>query len=111
MTVIDIASHKAVRTIAVGKRPYAVALTAGRGFVTDQYSGTVSVFDIASGAIQKVLDACDHPEGIEADADGAHVFVACWGDNIVLKIDAKTLQILSKAAVGDGPRAFGKFIR
>lgn len=111
VTVIDVAAHKAVRTIAVGKRPYAVALTGGRGFVTDQYGGSVSVFDVQSGKVEKAIDACDHPEGIEADAAGAFVYVACWGDNIVLKIDAKTLQILGKASVGNGPRAFGKFLR
>lgn len=111
VTVVDIAAHKVVQTIAVGKRPYAVALAAGRGFVTDQYGGTVTVFDVKSGTKEKAIDACDHPEGIEADTAGAHVYVACWGDNIVLKIDAKTLRILAKGKVGNGPRAFGKFLR
>ena len=111
VSVIDIASQKVVRTIKVGQRPYAIALAAGRGFVTDQYTGTVTVFKAATGAVERTLEACDHPEGIEASADESNLYVACWGDNIVLKIDAKTLQIMAKASVGDGPRSFGKFLR
>jgi YVTN family beta-propeller protein len=111
VTVIDIAAQRVLHTIKVGNRPYAVALAAGRGFVTDQYAGTVTVFEVATGGVERSFEACDHPEGIEADAARAFVYVACWGDNNVLKIDAKTLQIIAKASVGDGPRAFGKFLR
>lgn len=111
VTVIDIAARKAVATVKVGRRPYAVALAAGRGFVTDQYSGTVSIFDTDSLAPVATIDACDHPEGIEADGAGNAVFVACWGDNIVMRLDPRTLAVTGKAKVGDGPRAFGRFLR
>ena len=111
VTVIDIAARKATTTIKSGHRPYAVALALGKGFVTGQYSGTVDVFDAGTMQPVKVIEACDHPEGIEADGLEAFVYVACWGDNIVLKIDAQSLAIVAKATVGDGPRAFGKFLR
>ena len=111
VSVIDIASRKLTATIKTGHRPYAVALAAGRGFVTGQYSGTIDVFEVATGQPVKAIDACDHPEGIEADTTGNYIYAACWGDNIILKIDAHSLQIMAKAAVGDGPRAFGKFLR
>jgi hypothetical protein len=39
-----------------GLPPYAVALAKGRGFVTDQYDGTVSVFDLTSLAAVKRID-------------------------------------------------------
>ena len=111
VTVIDIKAVKVIGTIKSGHRPYAVALAKGKGFVTGQYSGTVDVFDAATLAPLSKIDACDHPEGIETDAAGAFVYVACWGDNILLKIDAESLKITGKAEVGDGPRAFGKFLR
>ncbi len=113
VSAIDIGSQKNVAgSIKVGHRPYAVGLAGGRGFATDQGVGTISVFDIATRHPVKTIEACDHPEGIEADApDGSAIYVACWGDNIVLKIDVKSLQILAKIPVGDGPRAFGKFLR
>jgi YVTN family beta-propeller protein len=111
VTVIDIAARNAVATVKSGHRPYAVALAHGRGFVTGQYSGTIDVFDTKTLQPLSAIEACDHPEGIEADATGANVYVACWGDNVLLKIDAEGLKILGKAATGDGPRAFGKFLR
>lgn len=111
VSVIDLAERKVVGTVKTGRRPYAVALAQGKGFVTDQYVGTVTVFDTSTLQPIKTIDACDHPEGIEADAAGANVYVACWGDNLVLKIDAASLQITGKAEVGDGPRAFGRFLR
>src|SRR3712207_8566753 len=45
---IDLAERKVVATVPVGDRPYAVALAGGRGFVTDQYASTVTVFDAAT---------------------------------------------------------------
>ena len=111
VSVIDIAARKVVGTVKAGHKPYAVALAKGKGFVTGQYSGTVEVFDATSLAPVATIEACDHPEGIEADGKGETVYVACWGDNIMLKIDAGSLKITGKADVGDGPRAFGKFLR
>lgn len=109
VTVIDIARRTAAGTIKTGLRPYAVALSGRQGFVTDQYGGTVTVFDTLTRGTLKTIEACDHPEGI--DAQGGAVYVACWGDNVLLKIDAATLTVTGKVAVGDGPRAFGRFLR
>lgn len=109
VSVIDIPERKVVGTVKSGRRPYAVALSNGKGFVTDQYAGTITVFDAATLKALKTIEACDHPEGIEAK-DGA-VYVACWGDNLLLKIDASRLETTGKAEVGDGPRAFGLFLR
>lgn len=111
VSIIDLAGRKVIGTVKTGRRPYAVALAQGKGFVTDQYIGTVTVFDTATLQPLKTIEACDHPEGIEADAAGLQVYVACWGDNLLLKIDAKSLEITGKAEVGDGPRAFGRFLR
>ena len=83
VTVIEIATRKVVGRVAAGRRPYAVALAQGRGFVTDQYGGTVTVFDQSTLQPIKQIEACDHPEGIEPDADGANVYVACWGDDVL----------------------------
>jgi DNA-binding beta-propeller fold protein YncE len=53
----------------------------------------------------------DHPEGIAAGPGGVDVYVACWFDNVLQRIDAQTLTITGEADVGDGPRAFGLFLR
>lgn len=111
VSVVDLATRALVGTVKVGHRPYAIAFAGGRGFATDQGIGTITVFDPVNRQPVQTIEACDHPEGIEASADQAHVYVACWGDNVMLKIDAKTLDIAGRIAVGDGPRAFGKFLR
>lgn len=109
VSIVDIEGRKTTGTVKSGRRPYAVALSNGKGFVTDQYAGTITVFDTATLKAVKTIEACDHPEGIEAQ--GGAVYVACWGDNLLLKIDAVSLQISGRAEVGDGPRAFGLFLR
>ena len=77
VSVIDIPARKVIATVAVGRRPYGVALAGGRAFVTDQYAGTVSVFDTATFAVAGKVDVGAYPEGIETSADGRHVLVAC----------------------------------
>lgn len=111
VTVIDLNTRKAAGTIKAGHRPYAIAFAQGLGFSTDQGVGTVTVFDPSRLTAVKTIEACDHPEGIEASNDGMAVFVACWGDNVLLQLDARTFEITGKAATGDGPRAFGAFLR
>ncbi len=71
----------------------------------------MTVFDVATLLQLKTIEACDHPEGIEASVADGVVYAACWGDNVLLKIDPKSLEIKGKATTGDGPRAFGKFLR
>ncbi|MDA9464949.1 YVTN family beta-propeller repeat protein [Bradyrhizobium sp. CCBAU 53415] len=109
--VIDIAEGREVARVPVGMRPYAVALAQGRGFVTDQYGGTVSVFDLASLKPIKRINVGDYPEGINATADGKRVVVACWESNVLDVIDAAELKVISEIKTGDGPRAFGAFLR
>ena len=98
-------------TVKVGRRPYAVALAQGKAFVTDQYGGTVSVIDLSTYKVVKAIPVGEYPEGIQADPDERYVYVACWSDNTFERIDAATLEVTGKAAVGDGPRAFGAFLR
>ncbi|MEL7049084.1 MAG: hypothetical protein AAFO75_09030, partial [Pseudomonadota bacterium] len=50
------------------------------------------------------------PEGIGADPAGRYVYVACWDDNTVQKIDVTTLEVVATTTVRDGPRAFGHFL-
>jgi YVTN family beta-propeller protein len=111
VTVIDIPARKVIGHVPTGRRPYVVALADGRGFSTDQYGGSVTVFDLATLAPIKKIRACDHPEGIEADSSDSNVYVSCWGDDVLLRLDPTALKLTGKAAVGDGPRAFGKFLR
>ena len=61
----------------------AVALAKGRGFSTDQYGGTVSVFELSTLQPVKRISVGDYPEGIETSADGNNVYVVNWFSNEV----------------------------
>ncbi len=111
VSVIDLAAAREVGRVKTGQRPYVIALTGERGFVTDQYSGTVTVFDPATLAPVTRIEVGDHPEGIAATADGRSVIVANWGSNTLSVIDARTLTVTREIKTDNSPRAFGDFLR
>jgi YVTN family beta-propeller protein len=97
--------------VKVGLRPYAVALASGCGFVTDQYDGTVSVFDLATLKPVRRINVGDYPEGIAATGDARRIIAANWESNTLSIIDAEKLAVMGVVKVGDGPRTFGAFLR
>lgn len=111
VTVIDLQKGTVVATVPVGRRPYAVALTATHAFVTDQYAATVSVVELASHKRVHTINVGDYPEGIASDPGQGVVYVACWDSDVLQRIDAKTFKVTGEVAVGQGPRAFGPFLR
>ncbi|MET0258332.1 MAG: YncE family protein [Methylobacterium sp.] len=111
VSVIDVVARREIGRIRTGERPYVVALAGGRGFVTDQYSNTVTVFGLGDLKGVGSIDVEDHPEGIAASQDGKTLYVANWGDNALSVIDVETLKVTGRIAVPDGPRAFGDFLR
>ena len=110
VSVVDVASLTILASVPVGDRPYATATASGQVFATDQHGATVSVFDAETFAPTGTVDVGEYPEGIAAAGDGRALYVVNWFDNTLMKIDAVTLQRVGEVTVGDGPRAFGKFV-
>jgi YVTN family beta-propeller protein len=110
VSVLDLAAGREIGRVPTGRRPYVIALSGGRGFVTDQYAGSVTAFDLETLKPLGDVDVGDHPEGIAADADGRLV-VANWGDNTLSVLDGGTLKVLKTIPTGNGPRSFGAFLR
>lgn len=111
VSAIDVGAGRETGRVATGQRPYVIALAADKGFVTDQYSNTVTVFDPATLKAVAAIDVGDHPEGIAATRDGKTIVVANWGDNALSLIDPVSLAVTGTVETGDGPRAFGDFLR
>lgn len=111
VSAIDVIGRREIGRVKTGERPYVVALAGGRGFVTDQYSNTVTAFGLDDLKPIGAVDVDDHPEGIAASKDGKTLYVANWGGNTLSLIDAATLKVTGSIAVPDGPRAFGDFLR
>ncbi|MGH1572266.1 YncE family protein [Methylobacterium sp. P31] len=110
VSVIDLAAGREIGRVPTGRRPYVIALAQGRGFVTDQYAGSVTAFDLATLKPIADVDVGDHPEGIAAGGDG-RLYVANWGDNTLSVLDAHSLKIMATIPTGNGPRSFGTFLR
>ena len=69
------------------------------------------MFDATTLETIKTIEVGDTPEGIAADPAGRFVYVACWFANTLERIDATTLEVTASGSTGDGPRAFGAFLR
>lgn len=111
VSVIDVPGRHEIGRVTTGERPYVIALAGPRGFVTDQYSGTVTVFNLKTLTNVAAIEVGDHPEGIAASRDGRTLTVANWGSNTLSLIDATTLKVTGEIKVPDGPRSFGDFLR
>ena len=111
VSIVDIAGRRQVGRVAVGKRPYVVALAGGKGFVTDQYEGKVAVFDLATGSQITRIAVGDYPDGIQASFDGREVYVVNWESDTLSVLDVANLKVVATIEVGDSPRAFGTFLR
>lgn len=110
VTAVDPISGLVLGHAATRERPYAVAFAGGRGFVTNQYDDSVSVFDAVTFAAIATIDTGEYPEGIDTTADGRQIVVANWFSNSITVIDPLTLEVVGEIATGDGPRAFGHFL-
>lgn len=110
VTAVDPASGTVLGKAKTRERPYSLAFAEGRGFVTNQYDDTVSVFDATTYAPVAVIDVGGYPEGIDTTGDGLRVAVANWDSNTLSVIDARTLKVVGEVGTGDGPRAFGLFL-
>src|SRR5438105_2664755 len=88
---------KQVRYVKVGSYPYGAAITRdGRGLISNESDGTVSVIDLKAGT--KVKDIAvgahlTHPEGIVADRRADRAYVAVAGEDRVAVIDTKTMTL------------------
>jgi len=73
--------------------PNDVAVAGGRAFVTNEASGTVSVFDVASRTLLRRLDAGPKPHHAASDPSGRYVVYGVYGTNEIGIIDARTETI------------------
>ena len=89
VSVIDLALLRVVATVPVGRAPAGVVAVsrAGRVFVSNPDDRSVSVIDMRSQTVVATLAHLGEgsgPVGIDASADGGHLFVADWFNNRLL---------------------------
>ncbi|NEY91550.1 YncE family protein [Tabrizicola oligotrophica] len=92
-------------SIAVGDHPAHVVTDrdGGRAFVTNAGDDTVSVVDLAAGAVVASIPTGDYPHGLRLSPDGASLLVANVQDGTVSLIDVASLAELARIPVGTTP--------
>ncbi|MDF3145677.1 MULTISPECIES: beta-N-acetylglucosaminidase domain-containing protein [unclassified Streptomyces] len=93
------------KDIAVGNNPGEVVVSAdGRtAYAANQGSNTVSVIDVAGGAVTATVAVGKVPAGLALTPDGGTLWVANYTDGTVQSIDTGTLRTGTPVPVGDGP--------
>src|SRR3954447_2194272 len=106
--VIDIKTSRS-KLVATGAYPSGVAFDhRGRAFVSNEYDGTVTVFDPKTSRVLKTIaglggpegDRNSHPEGMTADPLRNLVYVAVTNRDRVATIDANKLTVTRQVSVG-----------
>ncbi len=84
-------------------RGIAIAPDGRFAFVTNVISSTVTVVDLASAAVVKVIPVGTMPTSVVFRADGKYAYVSCQGNASIFVIDAQAQEIVQSIVVGSNP--------
>ena len=130
ISVIDTASGKTIRHIAIGKNPEFVRVYGNKAFITfepssksgpppkkgsetnkdedsDKIPGRIAIVDLKLGKVIKEIIGKPETEGLEFSKDGKNLIVTNESDNSLTVHDMKTGKLLKSIAVssfGERPR-------
>jgi YVTN family beta-propeller protein len=108
-TVIDVASRKAIGTVALPGRPeFPQGDDKGTVFVNIEDKNSLVRLDAKAQKVTATwpLPGCESPSGLAFDKDGGRLFSVCDGKKMAVT-DSHTGKSLGMPAVGDGPDAAG----
>lgn len=75
------------------------------GYITqNNAAGTVTVFDIATGAVTTTITVGANPQGLAISPDGGYVYVCNSGSNSVSVIDTATNTVSTTVTVASSPK-------
>jgi YVTN family beta-propeller protein len=96
ITIIDIASKKAIGTIdakVLGANRLKFTPDGKRVLITSLRNGDLFIYDVASHKELKRVSTGHGAAGILVDDDGSRAFIGCTADNYVAVVDLKTLEV------------------
>ena len=105
VTVIDVFAFNAIKTIAVGNAPSALAANPRKNeiYVANTESNNVSVINAETNAVVSTIGVHRAPVWISVSADGKRAYVVNSGSNNVSIIDLDARKVLATVGVGVGP--------
>jgi PQQ-dependent catabolism-associated beta-propeller protein len=106
--VIDLASRKSVRRIALGDDPEIFDLSPdGRTlYVSNEEDAELGVIDVASGQRKGAVKVGEEPEGVKVSRDGKQVFVTSEAASLVHVVDVASGKVVRNIPAGKRPRRF-----
>jgi YVTN family beta-propeller protein len=86
--------------------PYGASVSpdGSKVYVSNEYSGTISVINTVNNMVTATVAVGSKPEGIAVSPDGSRVYITNNGANTVSVINCAVDTILNTIAVGSGPR-------
>lgn len=93
----------ATLVLVVGPSP-ALAAT-GRAYVSTSATDTVSVVDLATNTVVKVIPVGDGPTGVDVSPNGTRAYVVNQSAGTMSVIDTASDTVVATVTVGDNPRA------
>lgn len=104
--LIDPATGKSLRRIALGNEPEAFDLSPdGKTiYVSNEDEGTVSFVDALTGKTLHSIKVGKEPEGVKVSADGKLLYVASEAASLVHVIDVVSASVVKNVKVGKRPR-------
>jgi YVTN family beta-propeller protein len=101
VTVIDTASNRVLRTIAVPKGPHGLVMTPGarKVYVSSDGASTVSVIDTITDQVVSSIDVGPNPHGLAISPDGRKLLVMAFGANQAIVIDTMSDRIVGQISV------------
>jgi YVTN family beta-propeller protein len=105
--VVDLASHKLVRTLSSGQDPesFDVSRDGKTLFVSNEESAEMTVLDLVSGKVKKKVRVGDEPEGVTLRPDGRAVYVTSEQENAVVAVSTPGFKVLARIPTGPRPRS------
>jgi PQQ-dependent catabolism-associated beta-propeller protein len=106
IAVIDTASLQLTGLLKSGSDPeqFDVSHDGKHLYVSNEDAATLSVVNIATGAMETAIPVGKEPEGVRVTPDGRWVVVTSESGNAIYIIDPKTQKMVKSLPVGKRPR-------
>ena len=106
IAVIDTATLKLSRLLKSGSDPEQFDLSHDGKllYIANEDTGTLTVANIATGAVDKSVPVGKEPEGVRVTPDGHWIVVTSEEGNSIYLVDPKTYTVARSVSVGKRPR-------
>src|SRR5918993_590600 len=96
--VVDLATHKLVRTHHSGQDPesFDISKDGTKVYVSNEDAAEMSVLDLTSGTVTARVKVGEEPEAVTLTPDGRFAYVGCEATNEVVAVDTATSKVVGR---------------